>query len=143
MNWRGILNYRKRKDLKKDLKVQEKQNMEVRDQLAMDRTKLANERTLLAYSRTAMALVLAGLSFMKFFEDPLYKGLGAVFIPIGLAIGIVGYRRYCKKQDRIAQYTRVYTPTSQVHAEVAKQEKEDPTPELNTDRSVTSTSVEL
>lgn len=126
MNWRSILNHSERKKIKKDLKVQEKQNIEVRDQLAMERTKLANERTLLAYSRTSMALVLAGLSFMKFFEDPLYKGLGALFIPIGLVIGIVGYRRYLKKQKRITHHTQTYTPTSAVHAEVAKQEKADP-----------------
>jgi len=132
MKWKGLLNRSERKKIKKELKVQEKQNMEVRDQLAMDRTKLANERTLLAYSRTAMALILAGLSFIKFFEDPLYKGLGALFIPIGLSIGVIGYRRYCKKQDRISHYTRVYTPTSQAHAEVVKQEKADPGSELNT-----------
>ncbi|MEJ8757700.1 DUF202 domain-containing protein [Pontibacter sp. H259] len=126
MNWRSILNHRARKEIKKDLKVQEKQNMEVRDQLAMERTRLANERTLLAYSRTAMALVLAGLSFIKFFEDPLYKTFGALFIPVGIIIGIVGYRRYQRKQERITHYSQVYTPTSQAHAEVAKQEKAEP-----------------
>lgn len=129
MNWRSILNHRERKEIKKDLKVQEKQNIEVRDQLAMERTKLANERTLLAYSRTAMALVLAGLSFMKFFEDPVYKMIGAGFIPVGIVIGIVGYRRYSKKQERIEQHTSVYAPTSPVHAEVAAQEKAEPDPE--------------
>lgn len=128
MNWRAILSRKERKRIKKDLKVQEKQNLEVRDQLAMERTKLANERTLLAYSRTAMALILAGLSFIKFFEDPLYKGLGASFIPVGILIGIFGYRRYLKKQERITQHTSVYTPTSHVHAEVAKQEKAEPDP---------------
>ncbi|WP_299826224.1 DUF202 domain-containing protein [uncultured Pontibacter sp.] len=123
MNWRAILSRKDRKRIKKELKVQEKQNLEVRDQLAMERTILANERTLLAYSRTAMALVLAGLSFMKFFEDPLYQGLGALFIPVGLIIGFIGYRRYCKKQERILNHTKVYAPTSPIHAEVAAQEK--------------------
>ena len=128
MNWRNILSHKDRKELKKDLKVQEKQNMEVRDQLAMERTKLANERTLLAYSRTAMALVLAGLTFMKFFTDPVYQGLGALFIPIGISIGVVGYRRYCRKQERITRHTQTYTPTSPVHAEVAAQEKAETEP---------------
>jgi len=126
MNWRAILNRRGRKKVKKDLKVQERQNMEVRDQLAMERTKLANERTLLAYSRTAMALILAGLSFIKFFDDPLYRALGAMFIPIGIVIGVVGYRRYCKKQERIMHHSQVYSPTSHIHAEVARQEKNRP-----------------
>lgn len=132
MNWRSILSHRERKAIKKDLKVQEKQNIEVRDNLAMERTKLANERTLLAYSRTAMALVLAGLSFIKFFEDPIYKTIGAGFIPIGIAIGIVGYRRYCKKQDRISNHTKDYAPTSPIHAEVAAQEKTEPNPSAKT-----------
>ena len=126
MNWRGILNRKERKKIKKNLKVQERQNIEVRDHLAMERTMLANERTLLAYSRTAMALVLAGLSFIKFFDDPVYKILGALFIPAGLIFGFIGYRRYCKKQDRINEHTRVYAPTSPVHAEVAAHEKAEP-----------------
>lgn len=130
MNWKALLSRKQRKHLKQDLKVQEKQNIEVRDRLAMERTELANERTLLAYSRTAMALVLAGLSFIKFFEDVFYKSLGSLFIPIGIAIGIVGYRRYCSKQERIAQHTKVYAPTSPVHAEVAAQEKSDPEPKV-------------
>lgn len=130
MNWKALLNRRERKKIKKDLKVQERQNMEVRDRLAMERTELANERTLLAYSRTAMALILAGLSFIKFFEDPLYKTLGASFIPVGLVIGLIGYRRYQKKQERITQHTSTYSLTSQVHAEVARHEKADPDTDL-------------
>lgn len=110
--------------IREDLKVQEKQNVEIKDSLAMERTKLANERTLLAYSRTAMALVLAGLTFIKLFEDVLYKSIGAVFIPVGLVFAVYGYRRFCKKQARISKYTHAYTPTSPVHAEVAAQEKE-------------------
>ncbi len=52
--------------LKQELKVKEKENIEIRDSLAIERTKLANERTFLAYIRTAMALVLAGFSIMNF-----------------------------------------------------------------------------
>lgn len=127
MNLRGILHRKARQDIKKELKVQEKQNVEIRDSLAMERTKLANERTFLAYSRTAMALVIAGLSFIKFFEDPLYKALGGLFIPIGLVVGFIGYRKYSRKQEKIDSHTSAYTPTSAVHAEVAAQDKKDPT----------------
>jgi len=112
-----------KKQVKQDLKIQEKQNMEIRDTLAMERTRLANERTLLAYSRAAMALVLAGLSFMKFFKDPLYQTMGALFIPVGLAIGFMGYRRFIKEKKHIDKHCKTYTPTSPVHAEVAAQEK--------------------
>ncbi|MDX5480398.1 MAG: DUF202 domain-containing protein [Hymenobacteraceae bacterium] len=121
-----LRNRKAHRNLKKDLRVQEKQNVEIRDSLAMERTKLANERTFLAYSRTAMALVIAGLSFIKLFEGTLYKGFGAVFIPLGLVVGLIGYRKYTKKQEKIENHTRAYTPTSTVHAEVAAQEKKDP-----------------
>ncbi|MFD2246549.1 DUF202 domain-containing protein [Pontibacter ruber] len=127
MNLRGILHRKAKKEIKKELKVQEKQNVEIRDSLAMERTKLANERTFLAYSRTAMALVLAGLSFIKFFEDVFYQGLGAMFIPIGLVVGFIGYRKYTKKGEKIESHTSAYTPTSTAHAEIAAQEKKDPT----------------
>jgi putative membrane protein len=126
MNLKGILHRSAAKEVKKELKVQEKQNVEIRDQLAMERTKLANERTFLAYSRTGMALVIAGLSFIKFFEDPLYKVLGALFIPMGLIVGFIGYRKYARKQEKIDTHTSAYTPTSAAHAEVAAQEKQDP-----------------
>jgi len=112
-----------KKEIKKDLKVQEKQNLEIRDKLAMERTKFANERTFLAYSRTALALILAGLTFMKLFEDPLYIGIGIFFIPLGIGFGLYGYRRFTQKQAQITGHTQAYTPTSHVHAQVAQQEK--------------------
>jgi len=128
MDLNRLLHKKTKKAVKKELKVQEKQNVEIRDSLAMERTRLANERTFLAYSRTAMALVLAGLSFIKFFEDPIYKALGALFIPIGLVVGFIGYRKYSKKQEKIENHTNAYTPTSTTHAEIAVQEKKDPDP---------------
>ncbi|WP_071784630.1 YidH family protein [Pontibacter actiniarum] len=122
-----MLNRKAKAEIKKDLKVQEKLNVEVKDSLAMERTKLANERTLLAYSRTAMALVLAGLTFMKLFEDMLYQSIGFVFILAGLVMAVFGYRRFCKKKESITRYAHAYTPTSPVHAEVTAQEKAEAT----------------
>ncbi|WP_347157429.1 DUF202 domain-containing protein [Pontibacter chitinilyticus] len=118
-----MLDKKAKKAIKTDLKAKEKRNLEIRDTLALERTNLANERTLLAYSRTAMALILAGLTFMKLFDDPLYFGIGMIFIPLGLAFGWYGYRRYTKKQVQIDSHTESYTPTSHVHAQVAEQEK--------------------
>ncbi|WP_162427946.1 YidH family protein [Pontibacter pudoricolor] len=126
MNWRGILNRRKRKELKKDLKVQEKQNLEVRDSLAMQRTRMANERTLLAYMRTATAMILAGLTFIKLFDDLFYIGVGLVSIPMGVVVAYFGYRRYNKQKLDIARNATLYSPTSPILAEVVAQEKADP-----------------
>ena len=127
MSMRALLSRKTNKKVKQDLKVQEKQNIEIRDSLAMERTKLANERTLLSYTRTAIALVLAGLTFIKLFEDPIYIGVGVLAIPSGLGVALYGYRRFTKKQKAISQHTTAYTPTSPIHAEVAaQQEKTQP-----------------
>jgi putative membrane protein len=125
MSIRAILSGRANKAVKQELKVQEKQNIEISDRLAMERTKLANERTFLSYTRTAMALVLAGLTFIKLFEDPVYIGIGILSVPAGLGIAYFGYRRFTKKQEAISRHTTAYTPTSPIHAEVTAQETKD------------------
>jgi len=55
--------------IKQELKVKEKENVEIRVSLAIKRIKLAIERTFLAYIRTAMTLVLAGFFLMNFFKE--------------------------------------------------------------------------
>ena len=123
------LSRKEQKEIKKELKVQEKQNLEIRDTLAIDRTKLANERTFLAYLRTAMALVLAGLTFLKVFaHDPFYIGIGIVFMCVGLSAALFGLYRFLKKKRKVSQYADAYTPTSPVHAQVEAQGKTEPGP---------------
>lgn len=124
MSIRALLHKRAKRRLRKKLKIQEKHNLEIRDNLAMERTKLANERTFLSYMRTGTAMVLAGLTFIKVFEDdPFYIGIGLAFIPIGLGITLFGYFRFSAKKREVARHTYSYTPTSLIHAEVEKQEK--------------------
>jgi len=41
----------------------------LRDELSIDRTRQANERTLLAYPRSAIALVIAGVSIKSIDEE--------------------------------------------------------------------------
>ncbi|NOZ25929.1 MAG: DUF202 domain-containing protein [Nitrospirae bacterium] len=67
----------------------------LRDHLAAQRTVLANERTLLSYVRTALTLLVAGVSFIKFFGSVVIEALGWVLVPLGLltlAKGIASYR---------------------------------------------------
>lgn len=66
----------------------------VRDWLALDRTILANERTFLAYGRTALALVISGLTFIKFFGHLAYSLIGYVFIVLGVGVFAFGLKRY-------------------------------------------------
>jgi putative membrane protein len=42
---------------------------QLRDELAVERTRLANERTWLAYVRTALALAAGGAGLLQFFPD--------------------------------------------------------------------------
>lgn len=106
--------------IRQELKVKEKENVEIRDHLALERTKLANERTLLAYLRTAMALVVAGLSMIEFFTENIYKLVGVAFIPMGLVAGVYGFRRFLNKKKKIQLDQAAYTPTSQTLAAVAE-----------------------
>ena len=73
----------------------------LRDELAIDRTILANERTVLAYFRGALPLVIAGVTFLHFFEKGMLPYIGIVFIPCGLAVGAFGFMRYRKRDTSI------------------------------------------
>ena len=75
----------------------------LRDHLALDRTKLANERTLLGYIRTSLALIVAGVTFTKIFNDVLIEIIGWVFILMGawlLIYGIIRFRKINKTFPR-------------------------------------------
>ncbi len=66
----------------------------LRDWLALDRTVLANERTFLAYTRTSLTLVLAGLTFIRFFGPDIWSLLGYVSLATGTGLWITGLKRY-------------------------------------------------
>src|SRR3990172_8088962 len=64
----------------------DKQQLILRDELALDRTVLANERTLLAYLRTVLALVLAGVTFLHFAKAIWFSIVGIVCLIVGLVL---------------------------------------------------------
>ncbi len=68
--------------------------MILRDYLAIDRTILTNETAFMAYVRTALALLAAGVSLIKFFNDPVMHVLGWAFMGIGTVLAMYGYHRY-------------------------------------------------
>jgi putative membrane protein len=80
-----------------------KEEIILRDHLAMERTKLAKERTLLSYVRTSLYLVLGGIAFlgMENFKEIKYIGYFALVLSaIILLIGIVRFfqlKRHMKK----------------------------------------------
>ena len=77
----------------------ENEKLILRDYLAADWTALANERTFLAYVRTALTFVLAGVSFLKFFDEMSVIILGWTFIPVGILTMVFGTIR-CRKMHR-------------------------------------------
>ncbi|OGV81085.1 MAG: hypothetical protein A3K19_17310 [Lentisphaerae bacterium RIFOXYB12_FULL_65_16] len=73
----------------------------LRDELAIDRTLLANERTVLAYLRGALTLVIAGVTFLHFFDKGMLLYIGIFCVPFGFAVGVFGALRYRSMDARI------------------------------------------
>jgi putative membrane protein len=78
----------------------------LRDELAIDRTLLANERTVLSYLRGAITLVIAGVTFIHFVEDGFLRVIGVVLVPLGFLAGVVGILRYRRMNLRIQRMRR-------------------------------------
>lgn len=89
-------------DFKKNLyqKFIEKELAPV-DQLAAARSILSNERTFLSYQRTALTLLVAGFSFIKFFDMEILTIIGWIFIPSATITIFLGIYRYIKMKDLI------------------------------------------
>ncbi|HMP76340.1 MAG TPA: DUF202 domain-containing protein [Kiritimatiellia bacterium] len=79
----------------------EKEDLILRDELAVDRTLLANERTLLAYLRSAVALVIAGVSIVHFAPEGWFRVIGLLCVPTGLVSGVIGVVRFRKMNRAI------------------------------------------
>lgn len=73
---------------------QSKEEIILRDHLAMERTKLANERTLLSYIRASLYLLLGGIGLLglKDFED--LKVVGYISLTLSVIVLVIGIYRY-------------------------------------------------
>lgn len=74
--------------------IQDKEEMILRDYLAVDRTILANETSFMSYIRTSLTLIAAGATMIKFFDNLFMAILGWSFIAIGAWLAFYGLRRY-------------------------------------------------
>lgn len=96
---------------------QNKEEIILRDHLAMERTKLANERTLLSYIRSSLYLILGGIAFlgMKKFEEVIYIG----YFSLGLSVVIllIGIVRFIQLRKHLK---KIYAP----YQEMIKKEKQ-------------------
>lgn len=73
---------------------EDKQEMILRDHLAVDRTIMANETSFLAYIRTALTLAVAGVTLLKIFHDPYIEVVGWVFLGLAALLFVNGAIRY-------------------------------------------------
>lgn len=80
------------------------ENSQLRDEMAMERTRLANERTLLAYMRTALAFAAAGAAILHFYSGDAGLMIGAGLLLIaGVACIVVGAVRFVVMRRRLRQ----------------------------------------
>ena len=84
-----------------------KDELILRDHLAIDRTVLSNERTILAYARTSLAIIAAGATLVHFFDEVWIKVFGGFLVVFGTAIIVVGVMRYKKMQKSINKIRRI------------------------------------
>jgi putative membrane protein len=66
----------------------------LRDHLAMERTRLANERTLLSYIRTSLYLVLGGIAFLEMKDLAEIKNLGYFSLVVSIIVLFIGITRF-------------------------------------------------
>ncbi len=83
-----------------------KQELILRDHLAIDRTVLANESTFLAYIRTSLAVTAAGATLIHFFTEFYIQFIGLALIVLGVFILSWGYRRFKKMEQEIKRIKR-------------------------------------
>jgi putative membrane protein len=76
----------------------------LRDYLALERTKLANERTLLSYIRGSIYLVLGGIAFLQLKEFEGLHVLGYVSLSLSVIMLIVGVIRFIQLKQRLKKY---------------------------------------
>lgn len=84
-----------------------KEDIILRDHLAIERTKLANERTLLSYIRTTLYLVLGGIAFLGMQDLKEIRGLGYLSLALAIIVLIIGIVRFLELKKHIK---KMYDP---------------------------------
>lgn len=77
-----------------------REEMILRDWLALDRTVLANKRTFLAYGRTSIALIALGIAFVKLIHHEFFEMSGFVLMGVGALVFLVGLREFARNTIR-------------------------------------------
>ena len=97
----------------------------LRDYLALERTKLANERTLLAYSRTSLYMLLGGIAFLQLEGFRSIQWAGYMALVLSIILLVVGLYRYFQIKSRLSMYyQRNYEVTQRGAGEDPEKETE-------------------
>jgi len=83
-----------------------KEEIILRDFLALERTKLANERTLLAYSRTSLYMIIGGIAFLQMQDFVNIRWLGYLSLGLSVIVLFFGIFRYFQIKFRLNNYYR-------------------------------------
>ena|SRR5690554_2224490 len=83
---------------------QNKDEIILRDYLAMERTTLANERTLLSYLRSSLYLLVGGIALLKLENFKNLYLVGYISLLLAIIFVIVGIYRYQKLRKRLKVY---------------------------------------
>ena len=81
-----------------------KENIILRDFLALERTTLANERTLFSYIRTSLYLILGGIALLQLKEFNHLIWLGYVSFGISLILILYGIIRYIVLKRKLRKF---------------------------------------
>ncbi len=98
-----------------------KDELTLRDYLAVDRTIMANETSFMSYIRTSLTVVVAGVSIIHFFNGTVMTIVGWVFIAFAALLFIHGATRYDSMEQILHRITGELTESSdEHHANLAK-----------------------
>src|SRR5690554_5368025 len=89
-----------------------KEDIILRDYLALERTRLANERTLFAYIRTSLYLILAGIAFLQLRDFESLQWLGWTCLAGCLVILVLGISRYLQLRRQLNNYYKASSQQS-------------------------------
>ncbi|WP_306352263.1 DUF202 domain-containing protein [Flavobacterium sp. '19STA2R22 D10 B1'] len=85
----------------------------LRDFLALERTRLANERTLMSYLRTSLYLLLGGIGLLQLSGFEKIQWLGHVCLVLCIISIIVGIYRFIKLNNQLYEFYQ----KNQIHNE--------------------------
>jgi putative membrane protein len=81
-----------------------KEEIILRDYLALERTKLANQRTFLSYIRTSLYLVLGGIAFLQLQDFANIRWVGYATLTLSVLMIIIGIYRFHLIRSRLLKY---------------------------------------